>query len=273
MVEPGILDRHNLRIAGHGRPTLVFAHGYGCDQSMWRLVAPSFEPDHRTVLFDHVGSGRSRAPYDPVRYASLEGYAEDVLAICEAVGPEPVVFIGHSVSAMIGALAAAREPGRFAGLVMIGPSPRYIDDDRYVGGFKREDIEGLLALLEADHVGWANAMAPAVMGHAERPELAEELAASFCRVDPEVARHFARVTFTSDNRGDLARVGTPTLVLQCARDMIAPTAVGEYIHRHIPGSELVILDTSGHCPHLSAPDETIAAIRGFLARLGPGGHG
>ena len=266
-----ILTKYSVRIAGEGRPTLVFAHGYGCDQSMWRLVAPRFEDRHRVVLFDHVGSGRSRAPYDPASYAGLGGYAEDVLDICRALGPEPVVFVGHSVSAMIGALAAAREPRRFAGLVMIGPSPCYINDEGYVGGFTREDIEGLLALLEADHVGWANTMAPAIMGHSDRPELAGELAAGFCRVDPAVARHFARVTFTSDNRADLTRVLTQTLVVQCAKDAIAPLAVGEYLHRHLPDSELVVLDTNGHCPHLSAPEETTAAILTFLTRLRPGG--
>lgn len=265
------MAKHNVRIAGRGRPTLVFAHGYGCDQSMWRLVAPGFEDRHRVVLFDYVGSGRSRAPYDPSRYAELGGYAEDVLEICRALGPEPVVFIGHSVSAMIGALTALREPDRFAGLVMIGPSPSYINDENYVGGFTREDIEGLLGLLEADHVGWAKSMAPTIMGHPDRPELAGELAASFCRVDPEVARHFARVTFTSDNRADLPRVPVPTLLVQCANDVIAPPAVGEYLHRHMPDSELVVLDTSGHCPHLSAPEDTTAAIRAFLARLCRGG--
>ncbi len=243
---------------------MLFAHGYGCDASMWRLVAPQFENRYRTALFDHVGSGRSRAPYDAHRYATLDGYADDVLTICRALGSEPVVFVGHSVSAMIGVLAAVREPERFSHLVLIGPSPRYIDDDGYVGGFTREDIDSLLALLDADQDGWARAMAPTIMGNPERPELAGELAESFCRVDPRVARHFARVTFTSDNRADLGRVRTPTLVIQSADDTIAPPAVGDYVHRHLAGSELVVLDTSGHCPHLSAPEETAAAIGTFL---------
>jgi sigma-B regulation protein RsbQ len=260
-----VLERHNLRLAGGGGPTILFAHGYGCDASMWRLVAPRFAEGYRTALFDHVGSGRSRAPYDAARYATLDGYASDVLAICRALGPEPVIFVGHSVSAMIGVLAAAREPARFSRLVLVSPSPRYIDDGDYRGGFSRQDIDALLDLLEADHDGWARAMAPTIMAHPDRPELAGELAESFCRVDPLIARHFARVTFTSDNRADLARVPTRTLVMQCAEDAIAPRTVGDYIHRHLSDSSLVTLATSGHCPHLSAPEETAAAIRAFLA--------
>jgi sigma-B regulation protein RsbQ len=259
-----VFARHNLHLAGVAGPTILFAHGYGCDASMWRLVAPHFQNGYRTALFDHVGSGRSQAPYDAVRYATLDGYAEDVLAICRALGPEPVIFVGHSVSAMIGVLAAVREPERFSHLVLVGPSPRYINDDGYEGGFTQEDIASLLALLDADHDGWAQAMAPTIMANPDRPELAEELAESFCRVDPAVARHFARVTFTSDNRADLARVRTPALVIQSADDAIASRSVGEYVHRHLPDSELAVLDTSGHCPHLSAPGETVAAIRTFL---------
>ncbi|MBP0447629.1 alpha/beta hydrolase [Roseomonas sp. SSH11] len=259
-----VAERHNLRVAGAAGPTMIFAHGYGCDASMWRLVAPHFVKSWRTALFDHVGSGRSRVPYDPDRYATLDGYADDVLAICRALGPEPVVFVGHSVSAMIGVLAASREPERFSRLVLIGPSPCYINEGEYQGGFTREDIESLLSLLEADHDGWAKAMAPTIMANPDRPELAEELTESFCRVDPQVARHFARVTFTSDNRADLARVRTPALVIQSADDAIAPCSVGHYVHRHLCASKLVVLDTSGHCPHLSDPGETTAAIRNFL---------
>jgi len=260
-----IWERHNLRVTGTTGPQLLFAHGYGCDASMWRLVAPRLAPGRRIALFDHVGSGRSRAPYDPVRYATLDGYAEDVLAICDVLGPEPVVFVGHSVSAMIGVLAAARRPERFSRLVLVSPSPRYIDDGSYRGGFTEEDIASLLALLEADHDGWARAMAPTIMANPDRPELAGELAESFCRVDPDIARQFARVTFTSDNRADLARVQTPTLVIQSANDAIAPREVGEFVHRNLPDSRLVVLDTSGHCPHLSDPEATAAAIDAFLA--------
>ncbi|PPK65085.1 alpha/beta hydrolase [Actinokineospora auranticolor] len=251
---------------GDGRPVLLFAHGFGCDQNMWRLVAPAFAQDHRVVLFDYVGAGGSDlTAWDPGRYATLEGYATDVLEICAELGLRDVVFVGHSVSAMIGVLAAAREPSRFAALVMVGPSPRYIDDEGYVGGFGAEDIDELLDSLDSNYLGWSAATAPAIMGNPDRPELGAELTNSFCRTDPRIARHFARLTFTADNRDDLPRVGLPTLVLQCREDVIAPVAVGEYVHRAVPGSALVVLDATGHCPHLSAPEPTTAAIRDFLA--------
>jgi sigma-B regulation protein RsbQ len=232
---------------------------------MWRHVWPSFADEYRVVLFDHVGHGRSdHSAFDSDRYATLEGYARDVLAICRSLELEDVVFVGHSVSAMIGALAAIAEPERFARLVMVGPSPRYVDDDGYVGGFSREDIDGLLASLESNYLGWSGAMAPVIMANDERPELGAELTDSFCATDPEIARHFARVTFLSDNRADLARVSTRSLVLQCSADVIAPSAVGAYVHEHLPDSELVQLAATGHCPNLSAPEETTAAIAAFL---------
>ena len=261
-----VAARHN--VIEHGRADgqpMLFAHGYGCDQNMWRHVWPAFE-DHRVVLFDHVGAGRSDfAAYDPQRHGSLEGYADDVLAICAELDLTDVVFVGHSVSAMVGVLAAAAEPERFARLVLIGPSPRYIDDTGYTGGFTREDIEGLLDSLDSNYLGWSHEMAPVIMGNPERPELGEELANSFCRADPDIARRFARVTFMSDNRADLARVTTPSLILQCSDDVIAPDAVGAYVHEHLPRSRLVKLDATGHCPNLSAPEETVGAIRAFLA--------
>jgi sigma-B regulation protein RsbQ len=248
--------------------TLLFAHGFGCDQSMWRLVTPAFEGDHQVVLFDHVGAGRSDlAAWSPDRYASLDGYARDVLEICAELDLRDVVFVGHSVSAMIGVLAAAREPGRFAGLVMVGPSPRYVDDPAYRGGFQAADIEELLESLDSNYLGWSAAMAPAIIGNPERPELGEELTNSFCRTDPSIARHFARVTFTSDNRDDLARVGVPCLVLQSREDVIAPLEVGEFVHARIPDSTLVVLDATGHCPNLSAPDQVVAAIQDWLPAL------
>jgi sigma-B regulation protein RsbQ len=250
----------------HGQP-MVMAHGFGCDQNMWRYVWPAFADRYRIVLFDHVGScGSDRGAYDPHRYASLDGYAEDVLAICEERDLRDIVFVGHSVSAMIGVLAAAQQPERFARLVLVGPSPRYIDDDGYVGGFTREDIDGLLESLESNYLGWSSAMAPAIMGNADRPELGEELTNSFCRTDPEIAAQFARTTFLSDNRADLGRVSIPALVLQCSDDVIAPEAVGEYVHAQLAGSSYVLLDATGHCPNLSAPDETVEAIEEFLAR-------
>jgi sigma-B regulation protein RsbQ len=246
-------------------PPMLFAHGFGCDQNMWRFVAPEFEDDNRVVLFDHVGAGGSDlAAYDRERYGSLDGYAQDVLEICDALDLTGVTFVGHSVSAMIGVLAARREPDRFARLVLVGPSPRYIDEGNYVGGFGREDIEELLESLDSNFLGWSSAMAPVIMGNPGRPELGEELTNSFCRTDPDIAGHFARVTFLSDNRADLAGVRIPTLILQCSDDAIAPQAVGAYVHEQIAGSELVLLDAVGHCPNLSAPEETVAAIKEFL---------
>jgi sigma-B regulation protein RsbQ len=261
------LERNNVVEHGprDGRP-MVFAHGFGCDQNMWRFVWPEFADDHRVVLFDHVGAGGSDASaFDRDRYASLQGYADDVLEICHELDLTDVVFVGHSVSAMIGALAAAAEPERFGRLVLVGPSPRYVDDEGYTGGFTREDIEGLLASMDSNYLGWSGAMAPVIMGNADRPELGDELTNSFCRADPEIARHFARVTFMSDNRADLKRVRTPSLVLQCADDVIAPDVVGEYVDRELPDSRLVRLAATGHCPNLSAPEETVGAIEAFLA--------
>jgi sigma-B regulation protein RsbQ len=262
----GVVDRFNVTISG--RPdgqAMLFAHGFGCDQHMWRHVAPRFEDEFRVVLFDHIGAGGSDlGAYDPVRYVSLSAYAEDVLTICHELALSDVIFVGHSVSAMIGALAAAAEPERFAKLVLVGPSPRYIDDGPYLGGFSEPDIAELLDSLESNYLGWSSAMAPVIMGNAERPELGEELTESFCRTDPQIARQFARVTFLSDNRADLAKVATPTLVLQSRQDVIAPVAVGEYVAAALADSRLVVLDATGHCPNLSAPDATAAAIADFV---------
>ncbi|HET6628086.1 MAG TPA: alpha/beta hydrolase [Nocardioidaceae bacterium] len=258
--------RNNVKVSGRaGGQVMLFAHGFGCDQNMWRFVAPAFEDDFRVVTFDHVGAGGSDlASYDPQRYSTLQGYADDVLEICRKLDLRDVVFVGHSVSAMIGLLADLAAPGLFAKQVLIGPSPRYINDGTYVGGFEPEDIDELLESLDSNYLGWSSAMAPVIMGNSDRPELGAELTDSFCRTDPEIARAFARVTFTSDNRADLAKVSTPTLVLQCTDDVIAPVAVGRYVHDHLPDSSLVMLTASGHCPNLSAPAETIDAIAEFV---------
>jgi sigma-B regulation protein RsbQ len=260
-----VVQRNNVLITGSGTQPMMFAHGFGCDQNMWRFVAPAFGRTHRLVLFDHVGAGGSDlSAYSKSKYASLRGYADDVLEICREVGLRDVVFVGHSVSAMIGILAAIRQPEIFAKLVLVGPSPRYVDDDGYVGGFKRTDIDNLLDSLDNNYLGWSTTMAPVIMGNLERPELGQELANSFCRTDPHIAREFAHVTFLSDNRADLPRVRTPALVLQCSQDVIAPVAVGEYVHRMLPNSKLVVMKATGHCPNLSAPAETIAAIEAFV---------
>src|SRR3954467_6842546 len=261
-----VLTRSNVQV--HGRtdaPPMVFSHGFGCDQNMWRFVWPQFSDEFRVVLFDHVGHGRSdRSAFDPARCAALDGYARDVLEIMEALELEDVVYVGHSVSAMIGVLASNMEPERFGRLVLIGPSPRYVDDGDYVGGFSAQDIEGLLSSLDSNYLGWSSAMAPVIMGNPDRPELGAELTESFCRTDPEIQKPFARVTFLSDNRNDLQAVRVPTVVLQCSDDAIAPEFVGNYVHRHIAGSRLMPLRATGHCPNLSAPEETVAAITAFL---------
>jgi len=263
----GAVERNNVVLRGRADgPVVMLAHGFGCDQNLWRLVAPGLERDFRVVLFDHVGAGHSDlSAWDPQRYATLDGYADDILRICSELDLRQVVLVGHSVSAMIGVLAVTREPQRFAGLVLLCPSPRYVDDAGYRGGFSQADIDELLDSLDSNYLGWSAAMAPVIMGNPERPELGEELANSFCRTDPLIARAFARTTFTSDNRSDLARVTVPTLVLQCSNDAIAPPEVGEFVRTQIPGSRLVTLAATGHCPQLSAPDATLAAIASFAA--------
>jgi sigma-B regulation protein RsbQ len=244
---------------------MMFAHGFGCDQNMWRFVAPAFESDFSTVLFDHVGAGRSDlTAYDPKKYSTLSGYADDVVEIGRALGLKDAVFVGHSVSAMIGVLAAIKDPSLFERLVLVGPSARYIDDANYVGGFSAKQIEELLSFLEENHMGWSAQMAPAIMGNPDRPELGKELTNSFCRTDPAIAREFARVTFLSDNRADLPKVKARTLILQCTEDIIAGMQVGDYVQRNIPGSKMVVLRATGHCPNLSSPDEVVAAIREFV---------
>jgi sigma-B regulation protein RsbQ len=261
----GVIERNNVHVRGTGERAMIFSHGFGCDQNMWRFVEPAFEGKFKTVLFDHVGAGGSDLKaYNKEKYSTLEGYADDVVEIGRELGLTDAVFVGHSVSSMIGALAAQKTPGMFGKLVMIGPSPRYIDDGDYTGGFSETQIEELLQFLESNHMGWSAQMAPAIMGNPDRPELGQELTNSFCRTDPEIAKAFARVTFKSDNRADLAKVVTPTLILQCTDDIIASKIVGEFVHRAIEGSEIVILEATGHCPNLSAPEEVIAAMRPFV---------
>lgn len=259
-----VRSRNHVTVTGkRGGRVVVLAHGFGCDQNMWRLVVPTLEDDFTVVLFDHVGAGRSdMSAWSRERYSTLDGYVDDVLELCRELDLGPVTFVGHSVSAMMGVLAAAREPEAFAGLVLLAPSPCFIDDPAsgYRGGFSAEDIDELLESLDANYLGWSGAMAPVIMGNPEQPELAEELTDSFCRTDPEIARVFARVTFLSDNRGDLAKVDVPTLVAQCSSDAIAPPA---FVHAQIPGSRLVTLNATGHCPQLAAPEETASAIAEF----------
>jgi sigma-B regulation protein RsbQ len=244
---------------------MLFAHGYGCDQNMWRHVAPAFEDEYRVVLFDHVGAGHSDiTAYDREKYSSLEGYATDILEIVEALDLTETVYVGHSVAGMMGVIAAKRRPEIFGNLVLVGPSARYIDDGDYLGGFTHDQIDDLLVSLESNFLGWSSQMAPLIMANGDRPQLGEELTNSFCRMDPDIARQFADVTFTSDNRADLADVDVPVLVMQCSADVIAPEPVGWFVHESIPNSTFVKLEATGHCPNLSAPQETIEAIKAYL---------
>ncbi len=262
---PDVLRRNHVVVSGapEGRP-IVFAHGYGCSQAMWRFVAPAFDADHRVVLFDHVGAGRSDvAAYQPSKYDSLEGYASDLLEILDALELEDAIVVGHSVSAMVAVVAANRDASRIGALVLVGPSPRYTDAPGYTGGFTQEAIDGLLDSLDANYTGWARGIAPIIMGNADRAGLGVELADSFCATDPEIARHFAHVTFLSDNRRDLPEVTVPTLIIQTQDDVIAPAAVGRYVHAAIPGSVYTEIPVAGHLPHLSGPTHVVAAIRAF----------
>jgi sigma-B regulation protein RsbQ len=262
---PSILQRNNVVVSGTGDRAMVFAHGFGCDQTMWHAVAREFERDFRVVLFDYVGHGRSDlGAYSAERYSTLRGYAGDVIEIGRALELRDAVFVGHSVSAMIGALASIEAPGMFSDLVMVGPSPRYVDEGEYRGGFSHGQIDELLEFLADNHLGWSAAMAPVIVGNPDKPELGKRLENSFCTTDPEIARDFARATFLSDNRADLASVRARTLVLQCSSDIIAPVEVGEYVHANLPRSEYRLLQATGHCPNLSAPEEVTAAIRAFV---------
>lgn len=261
-----IIKRNNVKTFGNGTQPMVFAHGFGCDQNMWRFVTKAFEDDYRIILFDYVGSGNSDlSAYDPARYSTLQGYADDLLEIIRSLDLTQIIFVGHSVSSMVGVLAANEEPERFENLIMIGPSPRYINDGAYVGGFERKDIDGLFEMMDRNFIGWANFLAPAIIKNPDRPELGAELTASFCSTDPVIARKFAEATFFADNREDLQHVRVPSLVLQCSDDMVAPDQVGEYVSGHLANSTFRKLKATGHCPHMSHPEETIEAIRQYLA--------
>jgi sigma-B regulation protein RsbQ len=260
-----ILRRNNVKISGKGTRPLMFAHGFGCDQNMWRFVAPAFEEDYKIILFDYVGSGKSDLEsYNPARYSNLNGYARDVLEICDALALEDVIFVGHSVSSMIGVLAAIERPELFKNLIQVVPSPCYINSAEYTGGFERADIEGLLDMMDKNFMGWASFLAPVIMKNPDNPALGAELEESFCSTDPKIARRFAEATFYADNRADLELVKTPSLIIQVTDDAIAPVSVGEYLHANMADSTLYMMDASGHCPHMSHPQETIRIIREYL---------
>ncbi|SFQ38710.1 alpha/beta fold hydrolase [Hymenobacter arizonensis] len=265
-----ILERSNVTISGATGPnkqTIVFLHGLGGDQSMWRLLVPAFEAEYQVVLLDLIGAGKSDlSAYSPNTHGTLDGHATDLLGVMSALALHDTIFVGHSVSAMIGVLAAVREPQRFAKMVLISPSPRFLNENSYAGGFEQKDINELLAAMEGDYLGWSHGFAPVMMGQNERPELVMELTNSFVRTNPEIAKHFARVTFFSDTRAELGFLTIPTLVVQSAHDVIAPLAVGHYINEQLADSRMVVIETGGHCPHLSAPQETLSAIDKFLNR-------
>ncbi len=266
MINQLLIKRNNITFGGSGDKILFFVHGYGCDQNMWRFVVPAFEKNYKIVMIDLVGSGKSDTEaYDYVKYSSLAGYADDIIEICQVFSLKNIIFIGHSVSSMIGALASIKQANIFDKLVMVCPSPCYINDENYFGGFSSKDISGLVDLLDANYLGWTSMITSVIMGNPDKPELTEELANSFCRNNPDIARHFAKVTFGGDNRKDLAQIMTETLIIQSEIDVIAPIEVGNYLHKHIPNNHLIILATSGHCPHLSAPKRTIEAMNEFLA--------
>ncbi|MCH8569749.1 MAG: alpha/beta hydrolase [Balneolales bacterium] len=260
-----ILSRNNVKIFGKGSQPIVFAHGYGCDQNMWRFITPAFDTDYKIVVFDHVGSGKSDiSAYDFEKYSSLQGYADDLNEICDELSLQNIIFCGHSVSSMIGLLAAADRPEVYEKLIFIGPSPCYINKDDYIGGFSKEDIDELITTLESNYLGWSSFITPVIIGNEEKPEFSEELKNSFCSMNPDIAKHFAKVTFLSDNRSDLLRLINPALILQCNPDVIAPVEVGKYVHTKIPNSTYVLLNSSGHCPHLTDPDQVISNIDSYL---------
>ncbi|MBK0368383.1 alpha/beta fold hydrolase [Flavobacterium agrisoli] len=260
-----ISQRNNVNIIGNGNQTILFAHGFGCDQNMWRFVTPSFIDDYRIVLFDYVGCGQSDInQYNPARYSNLNGYAQDIINICDELDLNDVIFVGHSVSSMIGSLVSIKFPDLFSAMVFIGPSACYINDTQYFGGFGKKELLELLDVMDNNYLGWANFLAPIIMKNEDKPELVKELEESFCATDPIITRQFAETTFFSDNRKDLSRIKIPVLILQCSDDAIAPDAVGEYIAQQIQDSSYVKLDATGHCPHMSHPEETILAITNFL---------
>lgn len=259
------IKRNNVVINGNGENVIMFAHGFGCDQNMWRYVYPAFQDNYTTVLFDHVGAGNSDlSAYSFQKYDELEGYAEDIVEIAKELNIKDAVFVGHSVSAIMGLIAANKAPDIFKSLILIGPSPSYINQGDYIGGFSSSEIDELLESMNNNHLGWSMAMAPVIMGNPEREELGKELANSFCKTDPEIAKHFAKTTFLTDKRDILKHTKVPVLILQCSNDIIAPLEVGHYMHKQIENSKLVVMKATGHCPNLSAPEETIAAIRSFL---------
>ncbi|MDQ2719111.1 MAG: alpha/beta hydrolase [Bacteroidota bacterium] len=260
-----IVERNNVKITGKGSKVILFAHGFGCDQHSWDFIVDEFTENYKVILFDYVGAGKSDLKsYNSEKYGSLDGYAQDILDICGELGLKNIIFVGHSVSAMIGLLAANKEPSYFEKLVFVGPSPRYLNEPGYIGGFERSDLDSLFEFMDNNYLGWSESLGPAIIGNPERPELGKFMSNSFCSTDPDIAKEFAKVTFFSDNRADLGKLTIPSLTLQCQEDIIAPVPVGQYVHNHVGNNLLVMLKAKGHCPHISEPAETVAAIKAFI---------
>jgi sigma-B regulation protein RsbQ len=262
-----IIKRNHVNVQGQGNQTLIFAHGFGADQTVWRHIVAAFDSDYRIVLFDHVGAGKSDfTAYSRSRYSSLYGYAEDLLELCAELKLTHTILVGHSVSAMIALLASVMEPQRFSRLIFIGASPRYLNDVDYHGGFEQSDLDALYAAMSANYEAWAcGFFAPLMMGNPERPSLAREYAATLAAIRPDIALAVARAIFQSDFRAHLPRLTLPTLIIQSSDDKAVPPNVGRYLAAKIPKSQLVNINAQGHVPHLSAPDEVIRAIRAYLA--------
>lgn len=260
-----VIERNHVRVIGEGHQIIVMAHGFGCDQNMWQYITPYFKEQYKIVLFDYVGSGKSdMSAYDAEKYNSLHGYKQDLLEVIEALDLEQVIYFGHSVSSMIGLLAAIEQPQKFKQMIMIGPSPCYLNDEHYKGGFEKSDVEDLLSMMEMNFAGWASFMAPFAMGNEGTSPITEELENTFVSCNPQIAKQFAEVTFYSDYRDTIAKLQVPTLIMQCANDSVVPVEVGYYLHKNIKNSELVILDTRGHYPHISEPKLTVELMNNYL---------
>lgn len=261
-----IIARNNVKIFGEGEQTLLLAHGFGCDQNMWRFVKSDLGKKYRLVLFDYVGSGKSDlASFSSEKYSALDGYAENIIDVCRALNLEKVTIVGHSVSSMIGLIASIDSPQYFANMVMICPSPCFLNfPPNYFGGFERKDLEELIDLMDKNYIGWANYLAPLVMGSNNSPELIGEMSGSFCSTDPIIARVFAEATFFSDHRDILPKAKHPALVLQSRVDALASPSVGEYVQNNLPNSKMEIIDAEGHCLHMTCPEKIVQQIIDFV---------
>ncbi len=260
------LRKNNVSISGSGSKTLVFVHGYGCDQSMWRFVAPQFELSHRVVLYDLTGMGQSDlSEYDFKAYRTLQRHADDLTAILEDLEVSDGVLIGHSVGATIACLAALKCPERISALALVAPSPSFMNDAAYTGGFDREALEGLVNLMDENFLGWTSRVTPTIAGEDRAGETAAELTQSFCRTDPAIAKHFGRITFLADHRADMKRVEAPAAIIQCTDDALAPVDVGVWLSENMKRGTLKFIEATGHCPHMTEPAKTTEAIREFLA--------